>query len=186
MMIAVLVFRQWTSMGQNVIGFPTKLVFWSLGAILVVMEILAGNARANYGNGVWFSVISAIIYIPIVIVSAVLFIWKGSHFYKELQGLLDHPGKRIALQRATRWLIISSVAEVIVLVAVLFFAISELSYTPWGMFGVYISLEFGLSLVSLSHVLAFTRRKQKKTQAMRSSVHAQPKHEQAALVTVGV
>eukprot|EP00301_Raphidiophrys_heterophryoidea_P002378 c11105_g1_i1.p1 GENE.c11105_g1_i1~~c11105_g1_i1.p1 ORF type:complete len:282 (-),score=50.94 c11105_g1_i1:537-1382(-) len=154
-MIAVIAFRQWTAFGhRNQIGRPGKIFFFSLMGIVFGLEIAGGKARADIKNGVYLTVASAVIYLPITLFASTLFLYRGTRFYFTLKGSFDNEQKTRSLRKAIRWLILSGSASLCLLVSFAFVA-SKYFWMPWPTIIVLICLITSLTVVSLSHIFAF-------------------------------
>eukprot|EP00301_Raphidiophrys_heterophryoidea_P002869 c11327_g1_i2.p1 GENE.c11327_g1_i2~~c11327_g1_i2.p1 ORF type:complete len:306 (-),score=105.94 c11327_g1_i2:231-1148(-) len=160
-MSTVVVFRQWTAFGNRQrVGVRGQVCFAVVASLIMVLELLAGNARNHFGSGVLYTVISALIYVPTVVLSSTLFLFAGCRFLRALQSMFDSENKTRAIQKAVKWLIAGAVSELLLLVSMCLVFDPDV-FAPWGMFRFYALTNTATSLLSLSYVLALVPQRRK-------------------------
>eukprot|EP00299_Pterocystis_sp_00344_P013477 c6606_g1_i2.p1 GENE.c6606_g1_i2~~c6606_g1_i2.p1 ORF type:complete len:361 (-),score=54.31 c6606_g1_i2:99-1070(-) len=156
-MIALIVFKLWTSIHHNPIALRIKLLFLGVFVLLVLLELLAGDARSRMKNGVAYSVTSGVVYLVVVSVSSVVFVLRGSKFYRSLSSMMETESKKIVLRKAVRWLIVSGVVQIGLFVATILL-VTSVAFTPWGFFALMVLLGSSESLLALTQTLTFRPR----------------------------
>eukprot|EP00299_Pterocystis_sp_00344_P014070 c6961_g1_i10.p1 GENE.c6961_g1_i10~~c6961_g1_i10.p1 ORF type:complete len:341 (+),score=74.37 c6961_g1_i10:1313-2335(+) len=161
-LLVMIVFKLWMTLNSKSTSFRIKLFFWLVFALLLILELLAGHARYKLQNGVIYSVLSGVIYLAIAVISSLLFVVRGTKFYRSLSSMLETESKKIALRKAVRWLIIGGFVQIGLIIATILL-VTSIGFTPWGFFALVVVLGSSESILSLTHTLTFSPRAKSNT-----------------------